>query len=110
MFFLEECSCHQVQVFQSLPVGGVHRVDRGGAGGKALDLYRNRTGIVVCTGRYCRQTQFTVSGGIIILQISRSHQRHYAIVGYRTTQVACAVIDQMAVGADLRCAVDKISL
>ena len=42
--------------FQSLPVGGVHRVDRGGAGGKALDFYRNRTGIVVCSGSYCRQT------------------------------------------------------
>ena len=70
-------------------------------------MYRNRTGIIVCTGRDCRQPQFAVGGGVIILQISRSHQRHYAIVGYRTTQVACAVIDQMAVGADLRCAVDK---
>ena len=70
-------------------------------------MYRNRTGIVVCTGRYCRQTQFTLIGGVIILQISRSHQRHYAIVSYRTTQVACAVIDQVAVGADLRSAVDK---
>ena len=70
-------------------------------------MYRNRTGIVVCTGRDCRQPQFAVGGGVIILQISRSHQRHYAIVGYRTTQVACAVIDQVAFGADLRCAVDK---
>ena len=95
------------RLFQSLPVSGVHRVDRGGAGGKALNLYRNRTGIIVCTGRDCRQPQFAVGGGIIILQISRSHQRHYAVVGYRTTQVACAVIDQVAAMADLRCAVDK---
>ena len=35
------------RLFQSLPISGVHRVDRGGAGGKALDFQRDISSCII---------------------------------------------------------------
>ena len=35
------------RLFQSLPISGVHRVDRGGAGGKAADFQRDISSCVI---------------------------------------------------------------